>query len=35
MQVNNFKNYGKKWSSNDYKVLNNYIKTHEIIFSEM
>jgi hypothetical protein len=34
MQVNNFKNHGKKWSSNDYKVLNNYIKTHEIIFLE-
>jgi len=34
MQVNNFKNHGKKWTSNDYKVLNNYIENHEVIFSE-
>ena len=34
MQVNNFKNHGKKWTSNDYKILDNYIENHEVIFSE-
>lgn len=34
MQVNNFKNHGKKWTSNDYKVLDNYIESHEVIFSK-
>jgi len=34
MQVNNFKNYGKKLTSNDYKLLDNYIENHEVIFSE-